>query len=76
MKQENRFVAQLFHYLAPFVDMERELFICVDGGAATHHAGLADAPLLDANVPDLWFAFCGQTHVSVQPSHLEPGPCP
>ncbi len=60
MKQENRFVAQLFHYLAPFVDMERDLFVCVDGGAAKHHAGIEGSPLVDANVPDLWFAFCGQ----------------
>ena len=60
MKQENRFVAQLFHYLAPFVDFERDLFICVDGGAAKHHAGRAGAKLKDANVPDLWFAFIGQ----------------
>jgi hypothetical protein len=72
MKQENRFVAQLFHYLAPFVDMERDLFICVDGGAAKHHAGKEDAPLLDPNVPDLWLAFCGQTsHTGIEAKVLE-----
>lgn len=61
MKQENRFVAQLFHYLAPFVDMERALFICVDGGAAKHHAGRAGSPLTDdADVPDLWLALIGK----------------
>ena len=60
MKQENRFVAQLFHYLAPFVDMERDLLICVDGGATTRHSAGEDARLLDSNVPDLWLAFCGQ----------------
>jgi hypothetical protein len=61
MKQENRFVAQLFHYLAPFVDMERDLFICVDGGAATRHSIGEGARLIDANVPDLWLAFCGHS---------------
>jgi hypothetical protein len=61
MKQENRFVAQLFHYLAPFVDMERDLFICVDGGAATRHSIGEGARLVDANVPDLWLAFCGHS---------------
>jgi hypothetical protein len=61
MKQENRFVAQLFHFLAPFVDMERDLFICVDGGAAKHHAGREGARLTDPNVPDLWFTLCGQS---------------
>lgn len=59
MKQENRFVAQLFHYLAPFVDMERDFLICVDGAAATRHSSGEDARLLDPNVPDLWLAFCG-----------------
>lgn len=60
MKQENRFVAQLFHYLAPFVDMEEDMFICVDGGAAKHHAAQAGAALLDSNVPDIWLTFVGQ----------------
>ncbi|MBI3621155.1 MAG: hypothetical protein HY208_03080 [Nitrospirae bacterium] len=72
MKQENRFVTQLFHYLAPFVDMERDLFICVDGGAAKHHAGTEGARLLDPNVPDLWFAFCGQqTYTGIEAKVLE-----
>jgi hypothetical protein len=60
MKQENRFVAQLFHFLAPFVDMGKDLFICVDGGAAKHHAGQDGAALLDPNVPDLWFSLVGK----------------
>ncbi|MHA6195422.1 hypothetical protein ACX3YG_13735 [Pseudomonas wadenswilerensis] len=60
MKQENRFVAQLFHYLAPFVDLSEDLFICVDGGAAKHHAGQDGAALLDQNVPDLWFTLIGK----------------
>lgn len=59
MKQENRFVAQLFHFLAPFADMSKDLFICVDGGAAKHHAGQDGAALLDPNVPDLWFTLVG-----------------
>lgn len=72
MKQENRFVAQLFHYLAPFVDMERELFICVDGAAAKRHSGREGAPLLDPDVPDLWLAFCGQKrHTGIEAKILE-----
>ncbi len=67
MKQENRFVAQLFHYLAPFVDMERDLFICVDGGAARHHASRDGARLTDPNVPDLWLTLCGH----LQPTGIE-----
>lgn len=59
MKQENRFVAQLFHYLAPFVDMEQELFICVDGAAAARHSGREGARLVDPDLPDLWLTLCG-----------------
>ena len=60
MKQENKFVAQLFHYLARFVDLERDLFICVDGGAAKHHAGRKDSPISDPDIPDLWLALSGK----------------
>jgi hypothetical protein len=74
MKQENRFVAQLFHYLAPFVDMERPLFICVDGAAASKHASGEDARLIDANVPDLWLAFCGHSeHTGIEAKVLDKG---
>src|SRR5687767_179245 len=72
MKQENRFVAHLFHFLAPFVDMERDLFICVDGGAAKHHAGREGARLLDPNVPDLWFALSGkEKYIGIEAKVLE-----
>ena len=60
MKQENRFVAELYHYLAPFVDIERELLICVDGGAAKHHSESDEGILKDSVLPDLWFSFVGQ----------------
>lgn len=60
MRQENRFVAQLFHFLAPFVDYERDLLICVDGGAATHHAGRIGSVIVDPDIPDIWCAFVGK----------------
>ncbi|WP_061960142.1 hypothetical protein [Cupriavidus pauculus] len=56
MKQENKFVAQLFHYLAPFIDMAKPLLICVDGGAARAHAGKEGAPITDQDIPDLWMS--------------------
>jgi hypothetical protein len=62
MKQENRFVAELFHYLSPFIDRGQKVFVCVDGGAATHHAGREGAALSEPDVPDLWFTFVGQAH--------------
>src|SRR5438874_7438498 len=61
MKQENRFVAQLFHFLAPFVDTEHDLFICVDGAAAARHSGAEGSRFIDSNLPDLWLTFCGHT---------------
>jgi hypothetical protein len=74
VKQENRFVAQLFHYLAPFVDMERPLFICVDGAAAMKHSSGAGASLADPNVPDLWLAFCGHSeHTGIEAKILDKG---
>lgn len=74
MKQENRFVAQLFHFLAPFVDMSKDLFICVDGGAAKHHAGQDGAALLDPNVPDLWFTLVGtDTAFGIEAKVVEDG---
>jgi hypothetical protein len=60
MKQENRFVAQLFHYLAPFVNMDQELFICVDGAAAGRHAGYKGARLIDPDLPDIWLTLLGR----------------
>jgi hypothetical protein len=60
MRQENRFVAQLFHFLAPFVDYERDLLICVDGGAATHHAARPESAIVDPDIPDIWCAFLGK----------------
>ena len=72
MKQENRFVAQLFHYLAPFVDMERDLFICVDGASAKRNSSGQDPRLVDSNLPDLWLAFCGhKEHTGIEAKVLE-----
>lgn len=61
MKQENKFVAQLFHYLAPFTDTEKDLYICIDGGAAKNHSGNHDSVLLDPGVPDIWLTLVGQS---------------
>jgi len=72
MKQENRFVAQLFHFLAPFVETSKDLFICVDGGAAQHHSGQDGSALLDPDVPDLWFSLVGkESPIGVEAKVLE-----
>lgn len=58
MKQENRLVAELFRYLAPFCDTTKELYICVDGFAAQSAVGAGR--LRDPVLPDLWFSLVGQ----------------
>jgi hypothetical protein len=57
MKQEHRFVAELFGYLKPFVATDHPVFISLDGEAAKKgvRSGLFD----DADVPDLWFTIVG-----------------
>jgi hypothetical protein len=52
MKQEHRFVAQLFGYLAPFVDESRQLFLSLDGEAAKK--GVREKHFQDSIVPDVW----------------------
>jgi hypothetical protein len=57
VKQEHRFVADPYRYLAPFIDTRRELFISLDGIAARR--GVAGGHFTDPDVPDLWFYFVG-----------------
>jgi len=61
MKQENRFVGQLFHFLAPFINMEKDLLICADGAAAARHSSTKESCLVDSDLPDLWLTFCGNS---------------
>ena len=53
MKQESRFVAELYRYLAPFIDTARELYVSLDGMAARQ--GVLGGHFTDPDVPDLWF---------------------
>ena len=57
MKQEHRFVADLYRYLSPFIDTSKELYLSLDGIAARR--GVADKTFADADVPDLWFTIAG-----------------
>jgi hypothetical protein len=52
MKQEHRFVAQLFAYLAPFVDEQKDIFLSLDGVAAQR--GVREMRFQDSIVPDVW----------------------
>lgn len=57
MKQEHRFVAELYRFLAPFIDTTKDIFISLDGQAASTAAtaGLFS----DAAIPDLWCTLQG-----------------
>jgi hypothetical protein len=55
MKQEHRFVADLYHYLVPFMNTRRPIYVSLDGEAAKR--GVCEGLFSDSHVPDLWFYF-------------------
>ena len=59
MKQESRFVAESYRYLAPFIDTGAHLHLGLDGEAAKK--GVSDSVFADPDVPDLWFTLVGST---------------
>ena len=59
MKQEHRFVAELYRYLAPFIDTAKPLFLSLDGEAAKK--GVTEKHFQDASIPDLLFTVFGRT---------------
>lgn len=65
MKQENRLVAELYRYLAPFIDTTKDIYICLDGQAA--EIGVLNGTLIDPVLPDMFFYFVGQS----QPTLME-----
>lgn len=63
MKQENRLVAELYRYLAPFVDTTKDIYVCLDGQAADN--GVSKGRLIDAVLPDLFFSLVGAKHTTL-----------
>lgn len=57
MKQEHRFVAELYRYLAPFVDTTHDVFLSLDGSATLR--GVGAGVFTDTDVPDIWLRFIG-----------------
>ncbi len=65
MKQEHRFVAELYRYLAPFVDTDHDVFLSLDGIAA--RSGVNAGVFIDPDVPDIWVRFVGsQSHTLLE----------
>jgi hypothetical protein len=58
MKQEHRLVAELYRFVAPFVDTTRDVYISPDGQAV--RTAVAAGRFTDAGLPDLWFTIIGQ----------------
>lgn len=57
MKQEHKLVAELYRYLAPFINVERDIYISLDGQAAMN--GVNKGTFVDGTIPDLWFTLLG-----------------
>lgn len=63
MKQEHRFVAELYRYLAPFVDTTHDIFLSLDGIAAM--GGVDSGVFADVAVPDIWVRFVGKNSTTL-----------
>ena len=57
MKQEHKLVAELYRYLAPFINIDHDVFVSLDGQAAL--SGVEKGTFSDSTVPDLWFTLVG-----------------
>jgi hypothetical protein len=57
MKQEQRLVAEVYRFLAPFVDTTKSIYVSLDGQAAL--TGMEKGMFTHPTIPDLWFTFVG-----------------
>ena len=58
MKQEHRLVAEVYRYLAPFIDTTKDIYLGLDGQAAL--TASTAGRFVDPNLPDLWFTLLGR----------------
>lgn len=65
MKQEHRLVAEIYRYIAPFIDTIKEIYLSLDGQAAK--TAVVAGWIIDADIPDLWFTLVGAS----QPTKTE-----
>lgn len=57
MKQEHRLVAEVYRYIAPFIDTMKDIYVSLDGQAAD--TAVLAGRFKDAALPDLWFSLVG-----------------
>lgn len=65
MKQEHRLVAEIYRFVAPFIDTTKEIYLSLDGQAAKTAVGAGR--FMDSDIPDLWFTLVGAT----KPTRIE-----
>lgn len=51
-------MAEVYHFLAPFIETTKGIYISLDGEAAKN--GVRKGHFKDPAVPDLWFTFLGK----------------
>lgn len=70
MKQEHRLVAELYRFLAPFIDTTKDIFVSLDGQAAS--TATKAGRFSDAALPDLWFTLQGaETRTLIEAKIIE-----
>jgi len=57
MKQEHRLVAEIYRFVAPFIDTTQEIYLSLDGQAAKTAVGAGR--FTDPDIPDIWFTLVG-----------------
>jgi hypothetical protein len=65
MKQEHRLVAEIYRFVAPFIDTNKEIYLSLDGQAAKTAVGAGR--FADPDIPDLWFTMIG----AIKPTRIE-----
>lgn len=63
MKQEQRLVAEVYRFIAPFVDTAKDIYVSLDGQAA--EIGMQKGLFNHQTIPDLWFTFVGATSATL-----------
>jgi hypothetical protein len=58
LKEENRFVSEIYHLIAPFIDINQQIFLMLDGEAARH--GFRKRKISNFVLPDMVFKLVGK----------------
>lgn len=59
MKQEHKLVAEVYRYIAPFINTDADFYVSLDGQAAD--TGVNQGIFADSTIPDMWFTLVNKT---------------